>query len=102
MHLTKGMRVQAEVWTAKPPGTVSLAGVQPKLAATRRVVEGVVTHIRGDHPTHAVRVGIWVETDEGEEVVIRPENILDVLPEKTVPQEAGELNGHQQPAGSCL
>lgn len=100
MHLTKGMRVQAEVWAAQPQGTVSLAGVQPKLAATRRVVEGVVTHIRGDHPTQAIRVGVWVKTDAGEEVVVRPENILDVLPEKAAPSEVLEINGHQQPAGS--
>jgi len=79
MELTKGMRVRAEWLEAQPVGAVSLAGVQTKVGATLRVVEGVVTHIRGNHPTAPTSVGVWIKTDAGEEVVTDARNIVTAL-----------------------
>lgn len=70
MTLVRGMRIVAELFEARPPGSASLAGMQTKTAATMRIVSGVVTHIRGDHPTRQTSVGVWIETEDGQEVVV--------------------------------
>jgi hypothetical protein len=76
--ISKGMRVRAEWIDTK---LVALAGVQMKAEGTRRFVEGVVTHVRGDHPTNPTKIGIWVQPDEGDEVVVNPEWIVGVFDE---------------------
>ena len=75
--LVKGMRVRAEWFEARPFGAVALAGVQLKVAATSRVVEGAVTHIRGNDPVAPTSVGVWIMTDAGEEVVVDSRHIVD-------------------------
>jgi hypothetical protein len=75
-ELRKGARVRAEWLEASPPGGWSLAGVQRKLPATRRVVEGVVTRIRGDHPTEPSSVGVWIMQDDGAEVVVDARHVV--------------------------
>lgn len=77
VQMVKGMRVRAEWLEAKPEGTVSLAGVQTKVGAVQRIVEGVVTHIRGDKPTAPTTVGVWIQPDDGgPEVVVDSRNIV--------------------------
>ena len=74
--LRKGDRIRAEWMEARPIGEWSLAGVQPKLNAVHRVVEGVITHIRGDHPTNPTSIGVWVKTDDGREVVVDGRHVV--------------------------
>jgi len=58
----------------------SLAGAQMKVSARQVTVTGKVTHIRGNDPLDPTSIRIWVQPDEGgEEVVIRPEWIREVL-----------------------
>lgn len=80
-ELRKGMRVRAEWLDAAPLGSFSLAGVQPKVSATAHTVEGVVTHIRGDHPTDPTSVGVWIQPDDGDEVTVPLGAIVAVLGE---------------------
>ncbi|MBK3804039.1 hypothetical protein GAY33_33715 [Azospirillum brasilense] len=75
--LVKGMRVRAEWFEARPFDGVSLAGVQLKVAAKPKIVEGAVTHIRGNDPVAPTSVGVWIMTDAGEEVVIDARHIVD-------------------------
>lgn len=75
-NIKKGDRVRAEWLTANG---ASLAGMQPKFGATATVVEGVVTHIRGDHPTEPTTIRIWVQPDEGPEVMVDPKHIVGVI-----------------------
>lgn len=75
--LVKGMRVRAEWFEARPFDDVSLAGVQLKVAAKPKVIEGAVTHIRGNDPVAPTSVGVWIMTDAGEEVVIDARHIVD-------------------------
>lgn len=79
VFLTKGMRVRAEWFDTHVAG---LPGAQIKFGATKRLVEGVVTHVRGDHPTHPTEVRVWVKRDEGDEVVVKPEWIVAVFGEE--------------------
>ena len=76
MNLVKNQRVRLEVCQIKEPGDWSLAGVQSKLLAETFVVEGVVTHIRGDHPTKPTQVKVWVLQDDGQELVIEAGSIV--------------------------
>lgn len=77
--LTKGMRVQAEIWKAVPPGTVALAGIQVKTQATLSIVEGEVTSIKGNHPTNPTSVGVWIKTDEGYQITVDSKNIVAIM-----------------------
>jgi hypothetical protein len=77
VYVTKGTRVRAE-WF-EPIPRASLAGAQMKVAATRRVVEGVVIRVRGDHPTHPTVVEFSVRQEDGVEVIVRQEWIVAVL-----------------------
>lgn len=79
MELTKGMRVRAEWLEARPVGKVSLSGAQRKIGATKKIVDGVVTHIRGNHPVMPTSVGVWIRTDGGHEVITDSHNIVAVL-----------------------
>ena len=74
--LVKSMCVRAEWFEARPFDAVSLAGVQLKVAANPKVVEGTVAHIRGDHPTSPRSVGVWISTDAGDEVVVDARHII--------------------------
>lgn len=78
-ELRNGMRARAEWLEAAPLGSHSLAGMQAKVSATSRVVEGIVTHIRGDSPTDPASVGVWLLTDEGQEVLVDARHIVAVL-----------------------
>lgn len=83
VFLTKGMRVRAEWFDTHIAG---LAGAQLKFGATKRFVEGVVTHVRGDHPTNPTEVRVTVKPDEGDEVEILPEWIVAVVGEEAGPR----------------
>lgn len=77
--LTKGMLVVARWFQANDPPS-SLSGMQMKVGVTERVVKGVVTHIRGDHPTAPTKVEIHIKPEDGgEEVRVKPEHIVEVL-----------------------
>lgn len=81
--ITKGDRIVARWYAAHP---ASLAGAQTKTAATERVVEGVVRHVRGDHPTDPTSVRLFIETADGErcercgvnETIVDPEHVVSV------------------------
>ena len=77
VNIKKGCRIRAG-WLQVDPAA-SLAGMQPKFAMTSKTVEGVVTHVRGDHPTHPTMIRIWVQPDEGPEVIVKPEHVLEIL-----------------------
>lgn len=74
--LEKGMRIRA-VWFEDDGGVLS--GSQVKISAKEVVVEGVVTHIRGDHPTRPTSVRVWVLQDDGEEKIVNPTFIREIL-----------------------
>lgn len=76
IYVKKGTRVRAEWFQAK---TASLAGMQMKFDAKHRVVEGVITHFWGNHPTKPTEVSIAIQPDEGDEVEVKPEHIKAVL-----------------------
>jgi hypothetical protein len=80
--LEKGDRVRARILQSKKFGTYSLAGVQNKIAVEERYVEGVVTHIRGDHPTNPTSIGVWIIVDDDSEIVVDIKNILAILNKK--------------------
>src|SRR4051812_597339 len=85
-YITKGTRVRARWFVAKPLGTWSLAGSQMKLNGTMHDIEGVVRHVRSDDPVKEVNVTIHVETEDEQgtlcpkcnvnEVEIKPEWIV--------------------------
>ena len=78
LTLKKGSRVKAHWFQANNPPS-SLAGMQLKLGVTEKVVEGVVTHIRADHPLTPTRYEVWVQPDGGgPEVIIQPAWIQEV------------------------
>lgn len=77
--LMKGMKVVARWFQANDPPS-SLAGMNLKLAVTEHVVTGVVTHIRGDHPTAPTKVEVHIKPDDGsDEVRVKPESIVQIL-----------------------
>lgn len=63
-YLQKGDHVTAEWMETKP---VALAGVQMKLGGTLKTVTGIVTHIRGDHPTNPTSIGVCIKDDQNTE-----------------------------------
>lgn len=75
VFVEKGMRVRAEWFEAQP---VALAGVQMKLGAISRKVEGEVAHVWGDHPTEPTKVTIAIQPDEGDEVEVDAKHITAV------------------------
>lgn len=78
--LNKGDRVRARWFVAQTEPPVALAGVQMKFQANEREVVGVITHIRGDHPTNPTSIGVWIQPDEGLEIEGVPiERIVEVL-----------------------
>jgi len=78
LNLRKGSRVKARWFQANDPLS-SLAGMQMKLGVTEQAVEGVVTHIRADHPINPSRYGVWVQPDGGgPEVILQPSWIHEV------------------------
>jgi hypothetical protein len=62
MEIRKGMRIRARWFDAT---RASLAGMQAKVGARLIEVQGVVRHVRGDHPTAPTTVGVFVETEDG-------------------------------------
>ena len=78
--ITRGMRIRFQVFQAQPIGTFSIAGVQPKLNVASFSGEGVVTDVRGDHPTHPTKIGVWVRTDDGTvHGPIPPKGVLAII-----------------------
>lgn len=76
-NIVKGTRVQAQWFQATD---ACLAGMQPKTGAIQHNVIGVVTHIRGDHPTQPKIIRVWVKPDVGgDEVIIDPAHIIAIL-----------------------
>lgn len=61
---TKGTRVRVHLFQANL--AASLAGNQPKFAATRFVFDGTIRHIRGDarKAEDCLDIRIWVQPDE--------------------------------------
>lgn len=79
--ITRGTRIRYRVFRADPIGSWSLAGAQPKLTGGFVVEEGVVTDIRGDHPSHPTEVRLWVRLDDGtERSRVRPDNVIAIIP----------------------
>ena len=86
--LTKGMTVVAKWFQANDPPS-SLAGMQMKLGVTEKVVKGVVTHIRGDHPTAPTKIEVHIRPEDGgEEVRVKPEHIVEIVAQPTPVYEA--------------
>jgi hypothetical protein len=80
MVIKKGSRIRAKWLAAKPLGTYSLAGCQPKFLASWREVTGEITRIRGDNPVDPVEVEFFVKPDDGgPEVKVLPAWIVEVL-----------------------
>jgi hypothetical protein len=87
--LTKGMTVRARWFQVNNPPS-SVAGMQMKLGVTEKLIEGVVTHIRGDHPTAPTRVEIHIKPEGGEEIRVKPEHIVEIVKGVTPVYEARE------------
>lgn len=78
--IVKGSRIRAQWFQANNPPS-SVAGMQMKLGVTEKTVEGVVTHIYGDHPITPTRYEVVVQPDGGgPEVRLKPEWIREVIP----------------------
>ncbi len=75
--LTKGMRVTARWMEANNPPS-SLSGMQMKIGVHGREVTGIVTHIRGDHPTKSTKFSVAIKPDDGPEVWVDPKHIIEV------------------------
>lgn len=76
-NLIKGDRVHARWLQAT---NACLAGMQTKVGVVQREVIGVVTHIRGDHPTNPTTIRVWVKPDGGgDEVIVNPDHIVAVI-----------------------
>ncbi len=60
-------RFHANKFVAKPLGTYSIAGAQPKVVGDfiKVDVTGVVQHVRGDDPKDPTRIGFFVVPDAG-------------------------------------
>lgn len=79
----KGQRVRLTLERAKIPGeSWSLAGVMLKFPLECSVVEGLVTHVRGDRPVSPTTIGVWILQDNGEEIILNARWIknAEVLP----------------------
>jgi hypothetical protein len=72
--IAKGSRISASWFSANPIGTVSIAGVQAKTAASLVSVTGTVVHIRADDPVNPVTMVVFVDADPGawEGPTVRP------------------------------
>lgn len=74
--LRKGDRIRASWLQATD---ASLAGVADKVGAVSVEVVGVVTHVRGDHPTNPTSIRVWVKPDAGgDDVIVDPKHIVAV------------------------
>jgi len=84
-NVVKGSRVKA-CWFAIPKSwdRTSIAGMQMKLPATEMFAEGVVTHIRGDHPVSPTRIEIAIQQSDGTEVWVSSGAIVEASPPSTV------------------
>jgi len=60
-YITKGTTVRVTRLLLQPIGTYSLSGSQMKLAARSQTFEGIVRHVRGNHPTAPTSTALWVE-----------------------------------------
>lgn len=55
------------------PNESCLSGSQLKFAVRHKYVNGIVRHIRGNHPTQPTSIRLFIEPDEGgEEVLVAP------------------------------
>jgi len=90
-YVTKGQRVRVSALFAYP---TALAGAGLKFGAKLREFDGVVRHVRGDHPVTPTKIRAWIEPDapvDGatveycdkcgvNEIVVDPGSIVAVLP----------------------
>jgi hypothetical protein len=54
--------------------------MQMKAGVTEKVIKGVVTHIRGDHPTAPTKVEVHIKPEGGgDEIRVRPEHIVQIV-----------------------
>jgi hypothetical protein len=64
-NITKGTRIQATWFQAKPLGTWALAGVQMKVTGSFVTVTGVCRHFRGDDPVTPTKIRVYIDPDPG-------------------------------------
>lgn len=76
-YIRVGSRIRAEWLQANP--MAALAGMQMKMSAKAKSIEGIVTAIHGDHPTQPMKVWVKVKPDDGPEVEIDVAWIRQVL-----------------------
>lgn len=68
-YIKKGDKITAKVIKSKDYGTYSIAGIQDKIVVTEEIINGIITHIRGNDPINPTSIGIWILKDDGNEVV---------------------------------
>ena len=70
----------------------ALAGVQLKFEGYYVGIEGVVAHVRGDHPTAPTTAGVWLRDDERFKSDPHVDPALRVTCEKCGKVEIGPLD----------
>lgn len=75
----KGMKLLIRRMVAKKLGSYSIAGNQMKIVVEKEEFEGVVTHIRGDHPTHPKLIDIVVKRADGTETTVASDDVAAVI-----------------------
>lgn len=81
-QILKGDWIRAEWFQTL--GSEGTTGSQMKVKAQQFRVQGVVKHIRGDHPTHPTSIRLYVEPDGGgEEVEVNPSSVVEVRPKNS-------------------
>lgn len=91
----KGDHIRAKWFVAKPLGTYSIAGAQPKVVGDFIEVSGVVRHVRGNDPVSPTVVRVFIDPDgewtgpmerppgctcEKPHVAVRPQHIEGLKP----------------------
>lgn len=74
--IAPGMRVRARYFNPRPLELTALSGMQPKLAAVERIIEGMVEKVRGNHPQNPTSVGVWIKIDSGKQIVVDARHIV--------------------------
>ena len=63
-RLGTGDRVHLKGFLAKPLGTYSIAGAQPKVTGNWIDALGEVRHVRGNHPSAPTRIWVNLKVDD--------------------------------------
>lgn len=88
--LGKGYYIKASWMKPKLDPPACLAGVQLKFEAEFITIEGIVRHIRGDHPTRPTETRLYVEHPTGTmcakcgvlEIEVDPKHVTEILSER--------------------